>query len=216
MAGSWVNVVPGVPVIGNFGSTSGQGSPICINAVDGAAYYCNKGVVYRVGLGDGGGGGGGGAAPPADPEALWEAMKALGEMRKVGPDPITLGAAWVDVVQYDTTPVDFVKCGFDLSNGSIGVPFAGTYSINFSLSLTFNPVNAGTQFGVRLFNKTTGVGSAGTTIYVGRDAEGYTLMLSALVDAQGSSSIFVMQVGGGDTYTNAQVQGALFGVARVG
>lgn len=216
MAGSWVNVVPGVPVIGNFGSTSGQGSPICINAADGAAYYCNKGVVYRVGLGDGGGGGGGGAAPPADPEALWDAMKALGEMRKLGPDAITLGTGWSDVVLYDNTPVTFVKCGFDLSSGSIGVPFAGTYLLTFTLSLTFNPVNTGTQFGVRLFNKTTTTAPAGTTMYVGRDAEGYTLSLSAMVDAQGSSSIFVMQVGGGDTFANAQVQEALFGLARVG
>jgi hypothetical protein len=216
MAGSWVNVVPGVPVIGNFGSTSGQGTPICINAADGAAYYCNKGVVYRVGLGDGGGSGGGGAAPPADPEALWESMKALGEMRKAGPDPITLGAGWTDIVLYDTTPVTFVRCGFDLSNGSIGVPFAGTYLLTFTLSLTFNPVNAGTQFGVRLFNKTISAASSGTTMYVGRDAEGYTLSLSAMVDAQGSSSIYVMQVGGGDTFANAQVQEALFGLARVG
>jgi len=49
MAGSWVNVVKGVPVIGNFGSTSGQGSPIVINALTGTAYYAFNGHVVAFG-----------------------------------------------------------------------------------------------------------------------------------------------------------------------
>jgi hypothetical protein len=49
VAGSWVNVVQGVPVIGNFGSTSGQGSPICINALTGTAYYSFNGHVVALG-----------------------------------------------------------------------------------------------------------------------------------------------------------------------
>ena len=49
MAGSWVNVVQGVPVIGNFGSTNGQGSPICIDALTGTAYYTFNGHVVALG-----------------------------------------------------------------------------------------------------------------------------------------------------------------------
>jgi hypothetical protein len=53
-AASWVNTIVGVPTIRNFGSTSGQGSPIVINVLDGVAYYAYKGVVYRFGTGTGG------------------------------------------------------------------------------------------------------------------------------------------------------------------
>ena len=35
----WVNLIPGVPTVSNFSTTQGQGSPICINTVTGAAYY---------------------------------------------------------------------------------------------------------------------------------------------------------------------------------
>lgn len=53
-AASWVNTIVGVPTARNFGSTSGQGSPIVIDVTDGAAYYIYKGTVYRFGTGTGG------------------------------------------------------------------------------------------------------------------------------------------------------------------
>lgn len=45
---AWINVTPGVPIVADFGSTKGLGTPICINASTGLAYYLAAGDVVAL------------------------------------------------------------------------------------------------------------------------------------------------------------------------
>jgi hypothetical protein len=51
---AWVNVTPGVPIISDFSSTRGQGTPICIDSSTDEPYYLLNDVVTRL-AGSGGG-----------------------------------------------------------------------------------------------------------------------------------------------------------------
>mgnify|MGYP003577595083 CR=1 FL=1 len=53
---AWINVTPGVPIVADFGSTRGQGTPICISAATNIAYYLAAGDIVTPlagGAGDG-------------------------------------------------------------------------------------------------------------------------------------------------------------------
>jgi hypothetical protein len=213
---SWINTIVGVPTVRNFGSTSGQGSPIVINTVDGAAYYTWNGTVYRIGTGDGGSGGGGAAAPPADPEALWASMKAGGDMVITTPRAQVLSAAWTDVLNYETIRAPFTRATANLAAGTIAPTQSGTYIVIIGLALSFTPANTGKNFGVRLFNKTTALPGPSIEMFVGRDAEGYTANLSVIAAVNGVGQESVVQIGGGDVFNAAQLEEATFGFARVG
>lgn len=52
MSNTWINLTPSVPIVSDFASTRGQGSPICIDVSTGVPYYLATGdVVTPLGLG---------------------------------------------------------------------------------------------------------------------------------------------------------------------
>lgn len=50
----WVNLTPSVPIVADFGSTNGQGSPLCVDVSTGIVYFLATGnVVTALTLGGG-------------------------------------------------------------------------------------------------------------------------------------------------------------------
>lgn len=54
----WVGIYAGVPPVGAFGDTEGQGTPVILNTLTDVGYYLKAGVVTAFSGGGGGGGGG--------------------------------------------------------------------------------------------------------------------------------------------------------------
>lgn len=50
---AWINVTPGVPIVSDFGSTKGQGSPICVDGSTGNGYYLASGDIVTLIFGGG-------------------------------------------------------------------------------------------------------------------------------------------------------------------
>ena len=225
MAGSWVNVVPGVPVIGNFGSTSGQGTPICINAVDGAAYYANKGAVIRVGVGPGG--------LPTAAEAMAAAIAAqaaadaaqatanaavramYGQIKDNTSRAQTISAGWTPLLNYDTQVAAPIGVTQNAANGTLALTGPGVYVLNYGIDITYTSNNAGRNTNLRLFNVTDNAVMADVTVGIGRDTDAGSVSGALLFTAAVGNKVCRLEVGGGDALTGVTRKGCSFGVHRI-
>ena len=106
----------------------------------------------------------------------------------------------------------------DLANNAIALDHSGVWNITFTLTLLFDGVNAGRQYGVQFYNATEDAVIVTPLISVGRNQEGSTPAASLLIDIGEANinDLFQMRLFSvADVFTNVVVNFFSFNMIRV-
>ena len=195
-----VRVTNKLPPNSAFGNTEGKGSALVIDSLTNYAYYLKKGV---------------GVTPISDALAT---RASYGGMAKTVNQAIgTLGAAYQTVATYTTlrpaTPLNVTP---NLAAGSLSFSAFGIYQLSIDLALIFDELNAARTYNARMYNLTAGVVLGDILpIAVGRNTAGSTLGFGLLTEVALLNQQIVLQIGGGDTFTNTTIATAGFYASKV-
>jgi hypothetical protein len=104
-----------------------------------------------------------------------------------------------------------------LTNGSLQIDRSTAFLVNINVGLTFDEVNAGRTFNVRLYDLVTAapIGDV-LPISVGRNTGGSFVQISQLIDTFAANEAIVVQIGGGSDFTNTVITHAGYFVSSVG
>lgn len=202
MSDSWVNQKDGVPPPSLFATTGGNGSAIAIDTQTNYAYYKKqRGPVTPI-LGAG------------------AVIAAVGGMRRSTPIPIPdLGAAYFQIKPFETLTYAVPKyVDLNLTDGTLAVTRASDYQITFDINLEFDILNAGRNLFMRLRNIDNVTPGVTTELFVGRNTEGLAEFLIFGVTASASilGDRYVVEIGGGDAFTNVILRGCRYEICGVG
>ena len=192
---TWINTHPGVPPLPLFRSTNSEGTPITIDTTQSTAYYAEKGVVKQI-------------------LDSTKQLIAYGQISDLTPRTITLAATWTPMVTY-TAGLASANVTTSFANGTLAIGVPGVYQLAIGMNLSFDEVNNGRQFGVRLFDVTTGSPYATTTIYVGRNVGGSTVTITVKLQVINIGDAFRLELGGFDTFTNTTRNSITFGLDAI-
>jgi hypothetical protein len=202
MSESWVNLSDGVPPPLRFATTGGNGAALVIDTQTDAAYYKKQGGPVTPLLGNG------------------NVVAAVGGMRRSTPIAIPdLGAGYFQVKPFEVLTYAVPKyVSLNLADGTLAVERVSDYQITFDINLQFDVLNAGRNLFLRLWNIDSATPGVTTELFVGRNTEGLAEFLIFGVSATEAilGDRYVMEIGGGDAFTNVTLRGARYEVCGVG
>jgi hypothetical protein len=184
-----------------FATTGGNGAALVIDTQKDAAYYKKQGGPVTPLLGNG------------------NVVAAHAGMRFHGARPLAnLGAGFVTIAPYDVLTYQPLNAFADLTTGELSVARVSSYQLTMDINLSFDEMNSGRTLQLQLYNATTNNPVAQTDLFVGRDTGGLVefIIIGITATIAALTSKYVLQVGGGDAFTNVVLQGARFEVAGVG
>lgn len=114
-----------------------------------------------------------------------------------------LGAAWQDlnIITNQAFPSYQIT---HVGNGQFTFQRPGVYHFTVTAAFSHNEINAGREFGLRLYDYSSGVGGLGTVFGTGRNqgVTNITGSLSSEVGPQQVGAVYGIQIGNGDAYTS--------------
>lgn len=186
----------GVPPLAVF--ANGTGTPIVIDSLTGIAYYHYQNRVL-----------------PLFPGKV---NAAYGGLRFQGAQAIALGTGWTRIANYNYEVfVPPIRMLVNAAAGTIEVLYAGEYQLSLSISMVFDESNAGRSYFARLARATDNTPATDAQeIFVGRNAGGSSIGNTLVFHLDFDQGPLVLEIGGGDVFTNVVLRSCRYSVNSIG